>query len=123
MTSIDPSSALARLLRSPVRDGRAAGTAGSARGGETVNAPRAQPRDLSQVLASRVQALDPDDAFRRTKVLRLFIEHALLAEFGESLMADPGFFRMVDHVVAQMDNTPELSGHINRAVELLLQQR
>jgi len=124
MSDIDPTGALASLLRSQVRlldrvprqktaEKATASDRGPARQG-------ASEPDLAALLASRVKALDPDDPKRRSKALRLFIEHTLMAEFGSNLICDPGFFRMVDQVVAQMTSAAELSQHIDEAVEHLL---
>lgn len=127
MSQIDPTGALASLLRSQVRGlNRAPGQKAAKKAGANIGGPsqHAAPEpDLAALLASRVKALDPDDPNRRSKALRLFIEHTLLAEFGSNLLGDPGFFRMVDQVVAQMASAADLSLHIDQAVELLLDAR
>lgn len=127
MPQIDPTGALASLLRSQVRElNRAPGQKATRKAGASIGSPaqHAAPEpDLAALLASRVKALDPDDPNRRGKALRLFIEHTLLAEFGSNLIGDPGFFRMVDQVVAQMSLAADLSQHIDQAVELLLDAR
>ncbi|MBT9458002.1 MAG: hypothetical protein IV097_15390 [Burkholderiaceae bacterium] len=127
MSHIDPTGALASLLRSQVRLlNRAPGQKATRKAEASVGSPaqHAAPEpDLAALLASRLKALDPDDPNRRGKALRLFIEHTLLAEFGSNLLSDPGFFRMVDQVVAQMASAADLSLHIDQAVELLLDAR
>ena len=126
MTRVDPTNALAGLLRGQLRTFGRATVHAARRSGVNV-ARMAQPAaaqpDLAALLASRVQALEPGDPNRRAKAMRLFIEHALMAEFGSALVNDPGFFRMVDEVVSQMTSSAELSEPIEQAVELLLGAR
>ena len=129
MTQIDASSSLAAVIRRQVsslaRPGNAQGLA-SARGDR---APRlsvdsrasSAPSDLAAIVASRVAAIDPDDPGRRRKAFRVFLESVLLAELGgDTLINDPGFYRLVDDVQLRMEADADLARSIDDAAVWLL---
>ncbi|MFZ6721383.1 hypothetical protein [Undibacterium sp. Ji49W] len=77
-------------------------------------------KDLGQTIVTRVSSIPREDAQRRHKAFKVFLESVLLDEFGEGLVADPRFFRMVDDIQSQMQADPELAVLIDQAVDLLL---
>ncbi|HUR88183.1 MAG TPA: hypothetical protein VMZ74_03765, partial [Ramlibacter sp.] len=70
--------------------------------------PADSPNDLSAVVAQRIRAIPGDDPERERKAFRLFLETVLLSELGETLVNDPSFAVMVDHVQQQMEGDPKL---------------
>jgi hypothetical protein len=50
----------------------------------------------------------------------VFLESVLAEEFGATLIADPGYQRLVDTVVEQMEKEPALGAPMARAIDLLL---
>jgi hypothetical protein len=127
MPQIDPSGLAAVIRRqvaslarpangeaaAPTRTPRDPTAARKAGGGE------AQP-DIASLVARRVQALDPADPDRPRKAFRVFLESVLLAEFGDDLINDAGFHRLVEDVHAQMAADPELSGKVALAATRML---
>jgi hypothetical protein len=79
-----------------------------------------QQQRMSNLIGQRVKALDPDDPKRGRKAFRIFLESVLLAEFGESLINDPAFYQMIDDVQQTMEQDPQISETINKAVASLL---
>lgn len=75
---------------------------------------------LRQLVAQRVRALSPDDPQRQRKAFRIFLESVLLEEFGRDRLGDPGFDRLIDQVLQQMEADPELQAAVRQAGDLLL---
>lgn len=75
---------------------------------------------MSKLIGERVKALDPDDPKRGRKAFRIFLESVLLAELGDALINDPGFYQMVDDVQQAMEQDPQIAEAIGKAVHLLL---
>lgn len=82
---------------------------------------KAATGDLASVAAQRIRGIQPDDPQRSQKAMRIFLESVLLAELGSSLIEDPEFGRMVDHVQRQLESNPELTRATQQATEVLLQ--
>jgi hypothetical protein len=76
---------------------------------------------LSRLVAERVAAISRADPDRSRKCFRVFLEVVLLAEFGERLINDPGFYDLVDRVEKQMAADPELKLAMHSAGTSLLQ--
>lgn len=72
------------------------------------------------LIAERVRALDPADPDRGRKAFRVFLESVLLAELGEELINDPGFYQLVDQVQRTMEDSPQISAAMSKAVGRLL---
>lgn len=87
---------------------------------EVHKTPSRQARDLGALIAQRILAIDRDDPSRGRKTFRVFVESMLLSEFGEDLINDPQFYRLVDDVQQEMEGDPALQGSINTAIEHLL---
>ena len=139
MTSIDPASALSAQLRaqlgslSPLRgiaksDPALAGRAGPAANRKSQQGPRsadaaplqAGREDLAASIARRVAAIDRQVPDRRRQAFRVFLESLLLEEWGDHLMNDPGFQRLVGEVQEQMEADPRLLSLMEEAAERLL---
>jgi hypothetical protein len=73
------------------------------------------------LIADRVRALDPADPDRGRKAFRIFLESVLLAELGEELINDPGFYQLVDQVQRTMEDSPRISSAMTKAVGRLLE--
>ena len=119
--AIDPASQLAALIRVQVaalrqRQGGARAPAAPARDAQPADAPD----DLAGVVAQRIRAIPAGDPQRERKAFRLFLETVLLSELGESLVNDPSFAVMVDHVQAQMESDPKLKEASLEAARALL---
>jgi hypothetical protein len=80
-------------------------------------------QDIGSALMKRVQMIGPEDPERERKAFRAFLESMLLAELGESLINDAGFYEMVDHIHQQMESDPDLAAAIHEAAALLLGEK
>ena len=121
MTSIDPSTRIASMVRAALaaqkeKSGKRPAAAGKA----PPPASRGKPSDLGALIAGRVAAIPVDDPDRKRKVFRAFLEATLLAELGEHLQADPLFGNMVDAVQEQMTADPQIAAAVEQAVQVLL---
>jgi hypothetical protein len=138
MASIDPASALAAYLRgrvnslSPVTHGArtgqplALGTSGTTSGARARNplagaSPKPHGKNLEASIARRVAAIDRNDTQRRRKAFRVFLESVLLDEWGEQLIGDPGFHRLVDDIQMQMEADSGLSRLMDEAADRMLE--
>lgn len=114
MTHISPARSLLPLVRSQPTPGARAATRASG-GLATVVHGR-----LSATASRRIGALSPDDPDRRRKALRIYLESALLKEFGTSLGASAEFASMLDEVQQQMQRDDVLSASGRAAADWLL---
>lgn len=73
------------------------------------------------LIAERVRALDPADPERGRKAFRIFLESVLLAELGEELINDHGFYELVDQVQRTMEASPQIAAAMSKAVARLLE--
>lgn len=120
MTSIDPAQQLAALIRVQVAALRQRQAPQAGNGRATPARQDDAMADPASVAAQRIRAIPGDDPQRERKALRLFLETVLLAELGESLVNDPAFATMVDHVQRQMESEPQLAQASREAARLLL---
>jgi hypothetical protein len=82
--------------------------------------PKGDATDFASVAADRIRGIHPDDPQKSQKAVRIFLESVLLAEFGPTVIGDPEFERMLDHVQQELDSNPELALATQQAAELLL---
>jgi hypothetical protein len=82
---------------------------------------RGQASRSGTLIAERVRALDPADPDRGRKAFRIFLESVLLAELGEELINDHGFYQLVDQVQRTMEDSPQISAAVSKAVGRLLE--
>jgi hypothetical protein len=116
MTAIpkDPAlpAALTAKLRATVAAGATAAIAGApmrpAAGGSKAPAGRKQRTSFSDRLARGVAGIAADDPQREQQQLRLFLEAALIDEWGESLLLDPAFPQWVARVQTELKDHPDL---------------
>jgi hypothetical protein len=73
-----------------------------------VSAGRKQRTSFSERLARAVAGIGTDDLRREQQLLRVFLEAALIDEWGESLLLDPEFPQLVDRVQNGLQDHPEL---------------
>jgi hypothetical protein len=119
VSSIDPASQLAALIRVQVASLRQQAAANGQPNAQS-KAPAGEKRDLAAQVALRIQSLRNDDPQRERKAFRMFLETVLLSELGPELVGDPQFQKMVDHVQQQMESDPELARATREAAVLLL---
>jgi len=77
-------------------------------------------QDPEQVLLAQVRAIPPDDPDRQKKAFRIFMESVLKREFSAYLQPADDLGKLVDQVIAQMDEDPELTRAAMTAAERLL---
>ena len=121
MSRIDSAGRIAEIIRRQVDALRdpAARAVGNGAGQDPRPAARGTA-SLDAVIARRVQAIDPDDPDRRRKAFRVFLESVLLAELGEALINDAGFYQLVDQVQTRMQADGDLARAMDEAADLLL---
>jgi hypothetical protein len=117
---IDPYSHLVALARQQASlTGRATDASR-----KTVRTPaegdRASSADMGRTIVERIREISLDDPRRRRKAFRVFLESVLAQEFGTTLITDPGYQRLVDSVLEQMEAAPSLQAPMARAIDLLL---
>lgn len=131
MTRIDGPGHLADLLRRRLdslknaRGSVATASASSPRsaGQEQTASSTDHKHDIAGALLKRVQMISSEDPERERKAFRAFLESMLLAELGDSLNNDAGFYQMVDQIHEQMESDPDLAAAIQEAARLLLGDR
>lgn len=88
---------------------RASGSASSkAKSLKGPGGDKQQQTPLTDVIAARVEELDPDASDFRARMLRLVIEAALLQQFGHALINAPKFQGMVDQILNDLQAAPQL---------------
>lgn len=122
MTTIDPTGQLVAIIRQQVAAARGGQVGRNARQSEPsrTKGPKQPGTSLSELLARRVQTIDPDDPGRNRKAFRAFLESVLLGELGMELINDPAFYRLVDDVQGTMESDAILRARIDEAGQLLL---
>ncbi len=119
MTSISNVQQIVAVIRQQLAK-RADALDARVRRGEGGAAAKAGSKDLPTLIAERIKAIDRDDPNRGRKTFRVFIESILLSEFGENLINDPQFYRVVDDVQQQMETDPAIQGSVSAAIQNLL---
>jgi hypothetical protein len=122
MTTIDPHQRLAALQsqlaalrdRARVRSEPAAQT----------GAAHQQPVPVAgSAMAQRLQAIADYDPERRQKAVRVYLESELVREFGDGLLNDPVFPRMVEAVQQQMQADAPTAAAVQALGDVLLAGR
>lgn len=112
MDPIRPLDGLVELLRKQIASEVAA--KGGARKSHKTFAERQQPTQqlstdaLKQKIAHAVDMIGPDDAKRKQKIVRVFVENTLSWKFGSELANNPGFVTLIDDVSEALDSEAEL---------------
>lgn len=104
---MEPVSNVGRLLESlrkqlVEKQGKNLGTSSRQRAGSAPAGTRIGIGELQKGVASKLQALDPNDVRFQSKATRAFLESVLSWEFGEHLKQDPKFYALVDELQAAM---------------------
>jgi hypothetical protein len=125
MSKIDSASQLAEIIRQQVNSFRQTSRklSNKSRANEysdDVRSRRQGERDIASLVAQRVQVIDPDDPQKAHKAFRIFLESVLLAEIGDELKNDPGFYQLVEKIQQDMESDIELSALIKQAATILL---
>jgi hypothetical protein len=121
MSRIDSAGRIAEIIRRQVDALRDPAPRAAGRGaGQDLRPAARETVGLNAVITRRVQAIDPDDPDRRRKAFRVFLESVLLAELGEALINDAGFYQLVDQVQTRMQADAELARAMDEAADLLL---
>lgn len=121
MTPIDPAGRLAAAVQTQLAALR---DRASARGPNAARAdPKAEASRITPAMAQRLQAIDRSDPDARRRAVRIYLERALAREFGDALLNDPLFSRMLDTVQEQMQSDPQLAAATHAAGGLLLSGR
>jgi hypothetical protein len=120
MTTIDPQQRLAAAmqtqlsaLREQARLRAGALKPAAAAPGDTAGAAHA-------AAAQRIQAIAADDPDRRQKAVRIFLEGQLSREFGDAVLNDPAFPRLLDDVQAQMQADAQAAAAVHALGDHLL---
>ena len=123
MTSIGNVQQIVAVIRQQLAT-RAAPFEAKLRRGEGTGAAasKSAPKDIAALIGQRIRAIDRDDPNRGRKTFRVFLESILLSEFGEELINDPQFFRVVDDVQHQMETDPATQGSVSVAIQELVRQ-
>jgi hypothetical protein len=115
MTAIPKDPALqaaftAKLQAAVARAMPAAAEAAVRQAAQGPGAPAARKRrpSFSRRLAAAVQGIAADDPQRERQLLRVFLEAALIDEWGDSLLLDPEFAQLVDRVQTELQDHREL---------------
>jgi hypothetical protein len=77
---------------------------------------------LDQLIAGRIRQIERDAPNRGKKAFRVFLEAVLLAELGEQLMHDPGFYNILDDVQNALTAHPATQKMVEQATAQLLQE-
>lgn len=123
MIRIDSTSQLLSIIRQQANS-VSRGPASSARA--KTQAPgatkeRKASRNLGELIAQRVLAIDPDAPHRKQQAFHAFLEAVLIHEFGDELINDPAFYRWIDEIQHSMEQDEHLRTAMDRAADLLLQ--
>ncbi|RZL01574.1 MAG: hypothetical protein EOP36_11035 [Rubrivivax sp.] len=97
---------------------RSSSSSSASKNGKTQGSKgRARQTPLADVIAARVEELDPDAPDFRARMLRLVIEAALLQQFGHALINAPKFQGMVDQIVHDLQAAPQLQPDLAAVLE------
>jgi hypothetical protein len=86
-------------------------------GGRAAAAPQPGPaaaEGLETVLRRRLSALDRRTGEGRAAAARIFVESALVAEFGAALLSDPAFGAMVAEIGDSLQQDPGTRERLER---------
>lgn len=128
MTRIDAASALTALLKSrPEVGGTGVGevAASTKRPVERQDQAKVENQtglQLEPGMLRRIKSIPHDDPERRRKAFRMFMESVLLNQLGKSLLGEPEFDRLVDAVLLQIEQDPELRESSLVAADIFIEQ-
>jgi hypothetical protein len=121
MTSVDSTSRFLAELRGKVAVYARASAGKSPRDKGLPAGEKSPLRDARGTIPQRVLAIDLKDPDRRRRAFRIFLESVIIDEFGEDLLNDPDFLRIIDSVHQSMQQDASLQSAIDKAGEFLLE--
>lgn len=72
----------------------------------SVSTLRAAPGELQKRISQSIAAIDINDPMRGNKATRIFVEQVLTWQFGDNMLNDPGFARLVEDVQQTLEQDP-----------------
>lgn len=124
---MDPLKPFANLIRSlwsgTQRASRASGGARTALGSSEERSQAPAVAASAQVNARLQARLASLREWNSERARELFVEHALLLEFGSDLAHDPTFAELVRRVSAQLATEPALGARLDRLLQDLAASR
>ena len=117
------SSVMRRLRREMDRNLERLGGGEAAASAPQAAAPARQPLltpTLRSVVARRLRALDPRDEGHPRRATEVFVETVLLTHFGDHLVNDPAFRRLMRDVGADLLADPAADGELSALFAELL---
>lgn len=121
---IDPTGRLQASLYKQTQDWPPRNVAGGV-GGKSVDAHQPEltsQQEKLQTMARQIAAIKRDDPQARRKAFRIYLESALIQEFGSRVATDPSFASWVTRVQDTMEADATLKEEINRAGSALLEK-
>lgn len=79
---------------------------GKGRAGITQQNPSDTLESVRQQVLEALNGISPEEPSRQQKAMRVFVEKILLWRFGQELVADPAFRRLVDELAVEMLDEP-----------------
>jgi hypothetical protein len=79
--------------------------------------------DVQKKIQERIRALDPKDERRHSKAVRLFLEGVFRHEFGDSMLADPAFYMLMDDVQDAMESDSGINQTLRELISELAEER
>jgi len=86
---------------------------------ESTAATAEELQDIRRKVQERIRALGADDERRHGKAVRIFLEGVLRHEFGDSMLADPAFYALIDDVQLAMESDPKVNQTLHQLVKEL----
>lgn len=100
------------------------GPAGRRQAGARAGAGRRYTdRSMQSLIEARVRQIGPDDPQRGRKAFRVFLEAVLLTHFGEELMNDPKFYRLLEDVQGALEADKASAALVETAIAHLLSSK
>ena len=124
-SSIGSVTQLVTVIRAELsaRTGAKAATApGATRGRARDAGARYAGENLAALIGMRVRQIARDDPQRGRKAFTVFLEAVLVSHFGEQMVSDPQFYRVLDDVQGAMEADPACAVLVADAIEHLLSQ-
>jgi len=89
----------------------------------SINVEDKNTGDIANLIALKIHSIPSDTPQRREKVFRIFLESAIAAELGFTLMSDPKFLAMIEDIQLQMYQDEELKPLIDDCIDQLLMSK
>jgi hypothetical protein len=90
------------------------------RASKALGTQQGQTKSLESLVSGRIRQIHPDDPKKGRKAFRIFLESILLSRFGEHLINDAKFHKLVDDIQDTMEADPATAQLIDKAIAHLL---